>query len=298
MNLMHLKIFKTLAETENMTKAIKLLELSQPTINHNIYLLEQHYGAKLFDRSSKRLKLTRFGEVLMDYVTEILTLLERSEQHIATLVGEIHGDLFLGASHTIAENVLPKMMAMFNHDYPGVNIHLEVTNTRHIVDHILDEKLELGLIEGPVKNENVIGKSFMKDELVVVLPYSHPLAIKKNLTLKELSSLPFVLREPGSGTRVVMEDSLKSAGLDPSELNTVMEMGNTQAVIGAVEAGLGASILSALAVSKEIQLKTVKICKIANVTIARNFSLIFKKDRNLSPPSETFLSFIHAQETE
>ncbi|MEG6512296.1 LysR family transcriptional regulator [Desulforamulus ruminis] len=295
---MYLKIFKTLAETENMAKAIKLLELSQPTINHNIYLLEQHYGAKLFDRSSKKLKLTRFGEVLMGYVTEILTLLERSEQHIATLVGEIHGDLFLGASHTIAENVLPKMMAMFNHDYPGVNIHLEVTNTRHIVDHILDEKLELGLIEGPVKNENVIGKSFMKDELVVVLPYSHPLSIKKNLTLKELSSLPFVLREPGSGTRVVMEDSLKSAGLDPSELNTVMEMGNTQAVIGAVEAGLGASILSALAVSKEIQLKTVKVCKIANVTIVRNFSLIFKKDRNLSPPCETFLSFIHAQETE
>ena len=103
----------------------------------------------MFDRSNKKLKLTRFGEVLVKYVNQILNLVEQSEQHIHELVGELRGSLNLGASHTIAENVLPKIMGMFNHDYPEVTIHLEVTNTRHIVDHILDNKLDLGLIEGP-----------------------------------------------------------------------------------------------------------------------------------------------------
>ncbi|SHE29676.1 DNA-binding transcriptional regulator, LysR family [Desulforamulus putei DSM 12395] len=296
MNLSHFKVFYTLAETGSLAKTSKLLELSQPTINHNIYLLEQHYGAKLFDRSNKKIKLTRFGQVLQRYVSEILSLVEQSEKHIENLVRELSGNLYLGASHTIAENVLPKIMGMFNHDYPEVDIHLEVTNTQHIVDHILENKLDLGLIEGPVTHEKIIAKPFMEDELLVVLPYNHPLAIKKNLTLNELATLPFVLREEGSGTRVVMETALKKAGLDPGELNTVMELGNTQAVIGAVEAGLGATILSGLAVTKEIQLKTVKTCRIANVNIVRFFSLILNKDKPLSPICETFLSFITTEE--
>lgn len=225
-------------------------------------------------------------------MTQILDLLDKSKEHMEKMVGEVSGDLYLGASHTIAENVLPKLMGMFNHDYPEVNIHLEVTNTKHIVEHILDGPLELGLIEGPVEHENIISKPFMKDELLVVLPYNHPLAIKKNLTLKEVASLPFVLREPGSGTRVVMETALKKAGLDPNDLNTVMDLGNTQAVIGAVEAGLGATILSGLAVSKEIQLKTVKTCRISNVSIERYFSVILNKSKPVSPVCETFLSFI------
>ncbi len=296
MNLMHFKVFKTLAETGSLIKSSTLLELSQPTINHNIYVLEQHYGAKLFDRSNKKLKLTRFGQVLVKYVTGILNLVEQSEKHIERLVGELSGNLSLGASHTIAENVLPKIMGMFNNDYPEVDIHLEVTNTQHIVDRILENKLDLGLIEGPVTHEKVITKPFMEDELLVVLPYNHPLAIKKNLTLKELATLPFVLREEGSGTRVVMEAALKKAGLDPAELNTVMELGNTQAVIGAVEAGLGATILSGLAVTKEIQLKTVKTCRIANVSIVRYFSFVLNKDKPLSPICETFLSFVTSEE--
>lgn len=296
MNIMHLKVFKLLAENESVIKTSKTLNISQPTINHNIYFLEQHYGAKLFDCTNKKLKLTRFGEVLNNYICEMLSLLEQSEKHIEKLVGEVSGNLYLGASHTIAENVLPKIMGMFNHDYPEVDIQLEVTNTQHIVDHILKKKLDLGLIEGPVADNQIISKPFMKDELLVVLPYNHPLAIKKNLTLKELSALPFVLRESGSGTRVVMESSLKAAGLELVDLNTVMELGNTQAVIGAVEAGLGATILSELAVSKELQLKTVKTCRIANVEIKRNFSIIFHKERPLSNVCETFLSFINSQE--
>lgn len=296
MNITNFKVFKTLAETGSLAKTSKQLALSQPTINHTIYLLEEHYGAKLIDRSNKKLKLTRFGEVLNRYVADILSLIEQSENHIENMVGELSGNLSLGASHTIAENILPKIMGMFNHDYPEVNIHLEVTNTQHIVNHIIENKLDLGLIEGPVLHDDITSKPFMQDELLVVLPYNHPLAIKKNLTLKELASLPFVLREEGSGTRVVMETALQKAGLNPEDLNTVMELGNTQAVIGAVEAGLGATILSKLAVSKEIQLKTVKTCKIANVSIVRNFSLITNKSKTISPVCETFLSFIIAED--
>ena len=297
MNLMHLKVFKTLAETENLSKPSKRLELSPPSINHNIYILEEHYKAKLFDRSNKKLKLTRFGEVLLHYVTDILQLIENSEHHIQTMISEVKGHLSLGASHTIAENVIPKIMGMFNHDYPEVEIQLEVTNTQHIVDHIMEKKLDIGLIEGPVQEENIISQSFMQDELLVILPFNHPLAVKKNLTLKELASLPFVLREKGSGTREVMESALTRAGLDLSTLKTVMELGNTQAVIGAVEAGLGATILSGLAVSKEIQLKTVKTCKVSNVSIVRNFSLIYHKLHPLSSICETFLSFISSKDT-
>lgn len=296
MNIAHLKVFKTLAETNSFTKTSKLMELSQPSINHNIYLMEQHYGVKLFDRSNKKLKLTRFGNVLLGYVSEILTLLEKSEEHIQMLIGEVQGDLALGASHTIAENVLPKIMGMFNHDYPEVTIQLEVTNTQHIVEHILDHSLDIGLIEGPVTHEEIISIPFMQDELLVVLPANHPLAIKKNLTLQEVAALPFVLREKGSGTRVVMESTLKKAGLDTKQLNTLMELGNTQAVIGAVEANLGASILSGLAVSKETQLKTVKTCRIANVPIIRNFSLIYNKKDPLSSICEIFLAFITSDE--
>lgn len=297
MNLMHLKVFKTLAETESLSKTSKLLDLSQPSINHNIHVLEEHYKAKLIDRSNKKVKLTRFGEVLHRYIIDILQLIEQSEHHIEAMISEVKGHLSLGASHTIAENVIPKIMGMFNHDYPEVEIQLEVSNTQHIVDHILENKLDVGLIEGPVDNDNIVVKSFMQDELLVVLPFNHPLAVKKNLTLRELASLPFVLREKGSGTRVVMESALIKAGIDLSKLKTVMELGNTQAVIGAVEAGIGATILSGLAVSKETQLKTVKTCKISNVSIVRNFSLIFNKNHPLSSIAETFISFISSEET-
>lgn len=295
MNLLQLNIFKSIVSTKSFSKTAEMLHLSQPAVSQHIHSLEQQYGTKLFDRTTKRVILTRAGRVLDWYATEIIRLLEQSHKEINQTIGEIKGTLLVGASLTIGENILPRIIGLFKNDYPEVEIQMEVSNTHNIVHGILDKRLDVGLIEGPEDYEEINVIPFIRDELQLIVPFTHPLAEKKKVTLNDIARLSFVLREKGSGTRKVMEASLLKAGLDPAALNIALELGSTQAVIGAVEAGFGATFLSSWAVKKELLLETVKAVKISGLKIVRDLAVVYHKKKVHTVATDELIKFINSE---
>lgn len=292
MNLYQLHIFKTVADKKSFSGAAQALFISQPAVSMHIKSLEDHFGTRLFDRNTQQVTITEAGRILYEYVEKILSLQDEAEKDISALTGCIRGTLSVGASFTVGEYVIPQVLGCFKKQHPQVRALLKVTNTEQIVKLVLKQALDLGLVESRVDNFELIAKPFMKDELVVLLPVDHPLAGKKFILIDELVALPFILREQGSGTRKITEDRLKEAGINLSELNVVMELGSTEAVKEAVEAGFGATIISKWAVQKELKLGTLVAVKVKEVSLVRKFYVIYNKNKFQTPVVKEFISFL------
>lgn len=218
-----LEIFRVVAEKKSFSEAARILHISQPAISLQIQAMEEYYGTKLFDRTTKRVALTKAGEVLYRYALQLLTLFDSAQRDISQAAGIIKGHLVLGASLTIGGHVLPPLLSTFYRQYPDVNITMEVMNTEKVLELVLDLTLDLGFVEGEVTNSDLQVETLTRDELVVVVSAHHPVAERNQLSLEELAGLPLVLRETGSGTRRVMEERLQRAGLNLIDLNVVME---------------------------------------------------------------------------
>ncbi|GAB7386359.1 selenium metabolism-associated LysR family transcriptional regulator [Bacillaceae bacterium] len=294
MNLDQLKVFHTLAEKRNFSETAKLLHMSQPSVTLQIKALEEKFNAKLFERTTKQVELTEAGKILYHHTSKILHLLHLAEKEIALLVQTVHGELKIGASLTTGEYVLPKALGLFKKEYPKVKLLLEITNSEHIVQRILDDLLHLGFIEAPIFHPQLVVTPFMDDELVVIASRTAPPSLigeRYEITVDELKEVPMILREPGSGTRRVMEDALREQQIDPASLNIVLELGSTEAIKAAVESGLGISIISRSAIKKEEALGTLREVRIKNVSIRRSLYTVYHKERILQPPAEAFLMF-------
>lgn len=292
MNFHQLHIFKVVADKKSFSKAAQVLFISQPAISMQIKSLEEHFGTRLFERNTHQVNLTEAGRILYKYVEKILNLIDEAEQEISILTGCVRGTLSIGASFTLGEYVIPQIIGRFKTQYPLVKVFLQVTNTEQIAKRVSKGILDLGLVESHIDNQDLVVKPFLQDELIVILPIDHPLAGRKSISLGELVALPLVLREKGSGTRKVAEERLKEAGVELSALNVVMELGSTEAVKKAVEAGFGASIISTWAVQKELKLHTLKPVKIKDISLLRNFYIIFRENRAHVPVVKEFISFI------
>ncbi|MFZ5590465.1 MAG: selenium metabolism-associated LysR family transcriptional regulator [Bacillota bacterium] len=292
MNLYQFHIFKTVADKKSFSGAAQALFISQPAVSMHIKSLEDHFGTRLFDRNTQQVTITEAGRILYEYVEKILLLLDEAEKDISALTGCIRGTLSVGASFTLGEYVIPQVLGCFKKQHPQVRALLKVTNTEQIVKLVLEQALDLGLVESRVDNFELIAKPFMKDELIVLLPVDHPLAGKEFILIDELVALPFILREQGSGTRKITEDRLKEAGINLSELNVVMELGSTEAVKEAVEAGFGATIISKWAVQKELKLGTLVAVKVKEVSLVRKFYVIYNKNKSQTSVVKEFISFL------
>ncbi|MEG6616733.1 selenium metabolism-associated LysR family transcriptional regulator [Peptococcaceae bacterium 1198_IL3148] len=287
-----LEIFKTVVEKKSFSAAAQALFISQPAVSMHIRSLEEHYKTKLFDRTNQQITLTETGRILYSYAVKVLTLLSQVEKEISSYTGQIEGPLDIGASFTVGEYVVPKVLGVFNKRNPGVKAALQVTNTEHIVKLVSRQKLDLGLVEHSVDARNLIVSPIMQDELLVVFSPEHPWAKRKMITIQELKDMPLVLREHGSGTRMIAEERLDEAGFDLAQLNIIMELGSTEAVKEAVEAGFGITIISRWAVQKELKLGTLLSAKIEDVNMLRSFYLIHHKDKFKPLVVEKFIDFL------
>ena len=249
--------------------------MSQPSISLQIQNLECEYDTVFFDRTNKGVTLTKEGKIFYDRICKILDILASFREEIGALAKDQRRLIYLGATSTIAEYVLPNILAFLVKNHPEVDFKVKIANTESITQDVLDRKLHIGLTLGPVSQyKNLRLESFWKDELVVVLPYSHPWASRKSITLTELSQERLVTREEGSGIRNVMEAALKERGLDPSQLNVKIELGSTQAIKQVVAAGLGITITPALVVSSESDRKRFKTLKLEDVPVYLNLSIL------------------------
>lgn len=257
-----------------------------------VQALEDYFGAKLFDRSSKKIVLSEAGRTLMPFALRSIQLMRETDQAMSAFTHMLEGRLQLGASLTIGEYVLPRLLGPFGKAYPNISIMMKVMNTSQIMEEINKHQLNFGLIEAPVSHPDMEIEPVMGDELNLIVPSEHPLADREEVTLEEALEYPFVLREQGSGTRRVMEEQLIAKGLDPAAMRVVMELGSTGAVKSAVEAGLGLTIISASSVKHEVTLGLLKIVNLSDTSFKRQFYAIHLKSTLLPISAVTFLTFL------
>jgi LysR family transcriptional regulator, transcriptional activator of the cysJI operon len=281
----HLLVFTTVAEKKNFSRAAEALNLSQPAISLQVQSLEEHYGVRLFERSNKRVELTRAGEILYDYATRILALHSEAEQAMNDLIGLVTGRLVIGASLTIGEYVLPRLLAIYTREYPKVTVEVVIGNTEEIAENALADMIDVGLVEGPVNKKRLLIQPFMEDELMLVVPASHPFAERTQVELEDLRDEIFILREAGSGTRFLMEELLQALPFDQK----IIQFGSTQSIKEAVESGLGISFISKWTIRKELALGTLRALRIKDHELKRQFSLLYKQNKFLSRAGKEFI---------
>lgn len=288
-------IFKAVAEQKSFSRAAKQLHLSQPAISMHIQFLEEYYGTKLFDRTTKQVLLTEAGKVLSAYVEQHLQLHEAAKKAIGEATGLVKGNLQLGATLTIGEYLLPKIAGVFKAAYPQVAIRMDIANTQQIIERLATGKLDVGLIEGPVNHKELEKEKFMQDELVVVIPPAHPWKEKKTVPVEEILKEPIILREKGSGTRAIMKERFKVHGISLKDLQIAMELGSTQAIKEAVMAGLGVAVISLLTIKREIEWGILQYVRIAHLPLLRDLNIYYNRHKFRTLTTEAFLALLRTQ---
>jgi len=285
-----LQVFHTVARLLSFTKAADTLHMTQPAVTFQVRQLEEYFNTRLFDRTHNRISLTEAGKRVYEYAAQIFQLYDEMESAVRELTGDISGVLMLGASTTIAEYMLPSLLGDFKSEYPEVNIRLRVGNTDAIVSMVEDNEIDLGVVEAPVSNKNLAVELCRVDQLVVVVPPGHALSSRKGVTIQDLLEFPYIVREEGSGTREVIHEYLKAAGLSSTHLHTTMELGSSEAIKGAIEADMGISVLSRTTIGKELRLGTLVAVDL-NPPLERPYSFVHQKQKFRMRAMEELLNF-------
>ena len=285
-----LQVFYTVARQLSFTKAAEQLFMTQPAVTFQVKQLEEQFSARLFERSHGKIALTPAGRLVMDYAERILALSEEMETRVGELTGTMSGPLLLGASTTIAEFFLPRILGEFKGEHPQVHAHLTVGNSETIENRVADHALDLGLIESPSHLPGVSTDICCEDELVLICAPVHKFAKATSVKPDKLAGEPFVSRELGSGTREFTDHYLRRCGVAPEDLNIVMELGSPEAIKGVVETGLGVSIMSRARVMKERKLGMLVAVPL-EPRLIRTFSFVHPKEKFRSKLLTTFVGF-------
>ena len=271
MTLEQLRIFIAVAERQHVTRAAEALNLTQSAASAAVAALEARHGSKLFNRVGRGIELTEAGHIFLDEARAVLARAEMAELRLAELAGLKRGRLLIQASQTIASYWLPRHLVEYRHSYPGIEIRLSVGNTADAAEAVSTGAAELGFVEGLVERPQLKVTEVARDQLIVVVAPDHPWASRRTLGAE------WVLREPGSGTRSVFEDALAKMGVPVADLNVALELPTNEAVRAAVEAGMGATALSASAAVSS--LAAGLLSKAALALPARSFNLIQQIER-------------------
>lgn len=285
-----LQVFHAVARLLSFTKAAEVLHMTQPAVTFQIRQLEEQFDTRLFDRAHNRVSLTEAGHVAFEYAEIIFERYSEMENAIREITGSISGSLTLGASTTISEYMLPALLGDFNAKNPEVLLRLRVSNTEGIVSMVENNVIDLGVVEGPVTNKNLLVEVCRKDDLVVVVPTDHELAKQKSVSVKKMLEYSFICREEGSGTRGVIAEHLRAQGIGKHALKACLELGSPEAVKGAIQAGMGISVMSSVSLVKELKLGTLKTIPL-DPPLSREFSFVRQRQKFRVRTMEELLDF-------
>ena len=289
-----LKVFHTVARLLSFTKAAEALHMTQPAVTFQVRQLEEYFNTRLFDRTHNKVSLTPAGEKVSEFAERIFDLYAEMENSVRDLTGEISGALTIGASTTIAEYMLPALLGEFKTRYPDISLRLKVANTDGIVSMVEHNVIDLGVVEAPVSNKNLIVEICHEDHLVVVAAPDHDLVTRGGkVRPSDIKSYPFVCREEGSGTREVITQYLADEGVKDSDMNFALELGSPEALKGAVEAGMGISILSRSTIDKELKLNTLAELQL-DPPLSRPFTFVRQRQKFRVRVMEELLEFAQA----
>jgi DNA-binding transcriptional LysR family regulator len=285
-----LQVFHAVAKHLSFTKAAEALFMTQPAVTFQIRQLEEHFSTRLFDRAQGRITLTAAGVIALEYAARILEMSAELEVRMKEMSGQMAGPLLIGASTTIADFLLPAVLAEFKSRNPGIVPRLIVANSELVQDRVAERSLDLGFIEGDSHLPTLVTEVCCEDELQVVCAPAHPLAMLASVMPKSLTEHAYIRREPGSGTREVIDRYLHESGVPPDSLSIVMEIGSPEALKGLVASGLGFAIMSRASVSKEVRLGELVHIPLAP-PILRNLSVVYPKERIQSWLVDGFVQF-------
>ena len=267
--------------------------MTQPAVTFQIRQLEDYFNTRLFDRTHNRISLTTAGHLVKNYADQIISLYSEMDNEVRKLTGDVLGPLVLGASTTIGEYVIPSILGQYQNKFPDVAVRLHVANTEGVLHMVESNEIDIGIVEGPVSNKNLVSRVCWNDELVIVTPPGHALVSAGPVSVEEVVKYPFISREEGSGTREVILEYLQSAGLDMSDLNLTMEFGSPESIKSAVSAGLGISILSIATLDKELELG--RLAKVSlDPPLKRPFSIVYQRQKFRLRAMDEFLEFTEA----
>ena len=305
-----LRVFRTVAEEASFRHAAERLHLSQPAVSQQIHALEEELGVVLFDRGKGRIRLTDAGTILLGYARKGARLAAEAQAALERTRGEAAGELRIGASMTVTQYVLPRLLGAFLQQNPRIEFSVKSANTEHIVAALSAGEIDLGLIEGPASSREVFRQRVLEDRMVLIVGRRYPWPQKAGapgtpplragvekpvVPVRALTEVPLIMRERGSGSRRVVELALRRAGLRWRDLRVTMELDSIVAIISAVEEGLGAGFVSEWAIRKEVRLGTVRVIPVQGLDIRRDFTLIRPIGPTPNGPAGAFERFILAQ---
>ncbi len=269
-----LRVFRSVAKNLSFTKASQELFVSQPAITKHIQELESAYQTRLFDRQGNKISLTESGKLLMEHCDRILEDYKRLEYEMHLLNNEYTGELRLGASTTIAQYVLPPLLARFIKKFPQVNLSLMNGNSREVETALQEHRIDLGLVEGVHRSPNLKYTPFLEDELVAVVHAKSKLSVSDELAPEDLTDIPLVLRERGSGTLDVIERALSQHNIKLSALHVLMYLGSTESIKLFLESTDCMGIISIRSICKELAAGTFRVVELKDVSMLRDFCFV------------------------
>ncbi|MBU6362891.1 MAG: LysR family transcriptional regulator [Acidobacteria bacterium] len=291
MDLRQLLTLRTVVDKGSFSHAAEELGISQPAVSFQIRALEERIGQRLLDRSGRRVTLTDAGRVVDSHARRLLALEEEMLRDVAGLSDHLSGPLVLGSSTGPGELLLPHLLGGFKRENPEVEVSLVVQDTQTVCDRVLDDEIELGVVGAARPHRGLVFEPFVRDELVVICPPGHSLAKRKRIKLADLAAQPLILQQRGSGVRAVLESAFRAAGIRMRDLDITLELGLQQSVRVAVLDGLGITVISRLAVERDLAEGRLVAVEVEGAVLARDFSLVRHAGRTPSRVSEGFVVY-------
>jgi len=277
--LQQLRILKAIASEKSFTRAAEILFVSQPSLSKQIKTLESRLNISLLNRENNIVSLTEAGKLFLQYSERILALCEESCRVLNDLKTGDRGNLTVGASQTIGTYLMPRVLALFAQSHPQINIEVHVDSTRKISKRVLEGDIDIAVVGGNIPEElekNLKVEDFVQDELILIVPKSHPFALKKkkNINKDDLYHLNFITLNSNSTIRKLIDNILIQNNIRTKQFNIIMQLNSIEAIKTAVSLGLGAAFVSSSAIEKEIELKTIEIITIEDIKITRILSIV------------------------
>ena len=268
-NIPELKVFAMAAEELNFSRAAQRLHLSQSAVSQNIQSIERTYGVELFVRHGRSVQLSDAGMVLLPMVREVLNSARLLEDALINVKGEVSGELVIGCANTSGRYFIPNLLARFQREYPNVRTRVSLMKRQAVMDGMLDQTLNLGVVGRCVDHRDLECQPIFEDRIIMIVPSQHPWANALQVKPAEVLEQPFISREHNSGTFEELFDNLRRHGVDPTNLNVVMELGDAEAVQMAVENGIGITFISEVMAARSLALGRVKKVEVEGFNVTQ-----------------------------
>jgi DNA-binding transcriptional LysR family regulator len=284
-----LKVFCDLAESESFTKAAQINNVTQSAVSQQISSLERQFKSLLIERSKKKFRLTREGQVLYDYSKQLIQTYDSLQNRLQEIKDIISGTIRVATIYSIGLHDLPLYLKKFLKLFPTVNVHVEYRRANQVYEDVLGNVVDLGLVAYPTRDAKLELVPLRKDSLVMICHPQHPLAKSKSVKLSQLAGQKFISFEPDIPTRKAIDKILRDHDV---EVQSVMEFDNIETVKRAVEIEAGISIVPQATITQEVAKQTLAELRIEGVELFRPLAAIYKKDKVLSPAMKQFLHIL------